>query len=89
MVRAFVVHPVFAKDNATNLAAEQFAILQTGSGDWQDDLPFYQTLNALAHLNFATADNRLEKVFKRLFENQNSDGTWSRTEPEPTVIIPV
>jgi len=80
--RAFVVHPVIAKHNATNLAVEQFAMLQTESGDWQDDLPFYQTLNALAHLNFAMADNQLEKAFKQLFENQNSDGTWSRSEPE-------
>jgi hypothetical protein len=80
--RALVVHPVFAGDKATRLAVEHFATLQTENGEWQNEVPFFQTLNALAHLDLAQAESQLEKAFKRLFENQYSDGTWSRSEPE-------
>jgi hypothetical protein len=63
-------------------AVEYLADLQTNRGDWQNELPFYQTLNALAHLDLAQADTQLEKAFKWLFENQNSDDTLCRYEPE-------
>jgi hypothetical protein len=46
-----VVHPVFAKDKVVALAVEYLAGLQTDNGGWGDDLSFYQTLNALAHLD--------------------------------------
>lgn len=80
--RAMVVHPKFAKDKATILAVEYLSDLQTDTGVWENDLPFYQTLNALAHLDLPQAKAQLEKAFKRLYESQNSDGTWSRSEPE-------
>ena len=87
--RALVVHPVFAGDKATRLAVEYLANLQTENGDWQNELPFCQTLNALAHLDLAQADTQLEKAFKRLFENQNSDGTWNRSEPEWNTFLAI
>jgi hypothetical protein len=61
---------------------EHLAGLQTDRGAWDHDLPFYQTLNALAHLDLHQAEIQLEKAFGLLFENQNSDGTWSLDEPE-------
>jgi len=87
--RAMVVHPVFAKDKATASAVEYLADLQTNRGDWQNELPFYQTLNALAHLDSAQADTQLEKAFKWLFKNQKSDGTWSRSEPEWNTFLAI
>jgi hypothetical protein len=87
--RAMVVHPVFAQDKATASAVEYLADLQTDRGDWQNELPFYQTLNALAHLELAQADTQLEKAFKWLFENQNSGGTWSRSEPEWNTFLAI
>lgn len=87
--RAMVVHPVFAKDKATILAVEFLAKLQADSGGWGNDLTFYQTLNALAHLDLPLADKQLEKAFERLFENQNSDGTWSRSEPEWNTFLSI
>jgi hypothetical protein len=77
-----VVHPVFAKDKATALAVEYLAGLQTDDGGWGDELSFYQTLNALAHLDFPQAESQLEKAFEQLWETQNSDGSWTRSEPE-------
>ena len=73
VMRAMVVHPVFAEDKATALAVEHLADLQTDTGTWGHNLPFYQTLNALAHLEFSQAQKQLEKAFMLVLENQNSD----------------
>ena len=87
--RAMVVHPIFAKKKATILAAKHLAGLQTDTGFWKNDLPFYQTLNALAHLDLHQVETQLEKAFERLFENQNSDGTWSKSEPEWNTFLAI
>jgi hypothetical protein len=89
VLRAMVVHPVFAEDKATALAVEYLADLQTGTGSWDHDLPFYQTLNALAHLELDQAEKQLEKAFVLLFEKQNSDGTWSHDEPEWNTFLAI
>jgi hypothetical protein len=89
VLRAMVVHPVFAKDKATALAVEHLADLQTDTGTWNHDLPFYQTLNALAHLESYPAERQLKKAFVLLFENQNSDGTWSHDEPEWNTFLTI
>ena len=89
ILRAMVVHPVFAKDRATESAVEHLANFQAKRGDWGKDLPFYQTLNALAHLDFSQVQPQLEKAFGRLFENQNSDGSWGRTQPEWNTFLAI
>lgn len=87
--RAMVVHPDFASDGATAMAVERLADMQTDRGDWGNDLSFYQTLNALAHLNFPQANAQLEKAFPIVFDTQNNDGTWGRTEPEWNTFLVV
>ena len=89
ILRAMVVHPVFAKDKATALAVKYYADLQTDDGAWGDDLSFYQTLNALAHLDLPQAETQLEKAFERLYETQNRDGAWSASEPEWNTFLAV
>ncbi len=89
VLRAMVVHPVFAKDKATALAVEHLADLQTDTNTWDHDLPFYQTLNALAHLQLDPAEKQLEKAFGLLLEKQNSDGTWSHDEPEWNTFLTI
>jgi hypothetical protein len=89
ILRAMVVHPGFAKDRATELAVEHLADFQAERGDWGKDLPFYQTLNALAHLNFSQAHPQLEKAFERLFKTQNSDGSWGRIQPEWNTFLAI
>jgi hypothetical protein len=87
--RAMVVHSVFAKDKATAMAAEHLADLQADTGSWVNDLPFYQTLNALAHLDLHQVETQLEKAFELLLETQNSDGTWSQSEPEWNTFLAI
>jgi hypothetical protein len=45
-------------------------------------VPFYQTVNALAHLDSEDADVQLKKAFKHLSRTQNLDGTWGRSQKE-------
>ena len=89
VLRAMVVHPVFAEDEATALAVKHLGDLQTDTGTWKHNLPFYQTLNALAHLELDLAEKQLEKAFVLLFEKQNSDGTWSHDEPEWNTFLAI
>jgi hypothetical protein len=82
IMRAMVVHPVFSKSRSTELAVHRLAAMQKNTGEWGDQIHFYQTLNALAHLDLPQAEAQLNKAFQRLFDIQKSDGTWSESEPE-------
>ena len=89
ILRAMVVHPVFSKDKATGMAVQRLAQLQTVNGDWGSEFPFYQTVNALAHLELPQADSQLQKAFKRVHKQQRPDGTWSADEPEWNTFLVV
>ena len=82
ILRAFVVHPTYANTETISLAIEALARVQNPSGRWPDQVPFYQTVNALAHLNLSQADMQLERAFKRLYETQLRDGSWGRSQRE-------
>lgn len=80
--RAMVVHPVFAKDKSTEMAVERLAGAQTERGDWGPKIPFYQTVNALAHLHHEGVVQQLETAFRYIYGHQRSDGTWVSTDLE-------
>jgi hypothetical protein len=82
ILRAFVVHPKYSQHEATALAVEALAHVQSSSGGWLGQIPFYQTTNALAHLDSAQADSQLERAFKKLYDAQQRDGTWGRSQRE-------
>jgi hypothetical protein len=82
ILRAFVVHPTYAKTETMSLAVEALGRVQNPLGRWPDQVPFYQTVNALAHLNLSQADMQLERAFKRLYETQRRDGSWGRSQRE-------
>ena len=89
MLRALVVHPTFANDIGTALIVEHLADQQFAGGDWPDPIPFYQTVNALAHLDLPAADSQLEKAWQRLAETQNEDGTWGEDQLEWNTFLVV
>jgi hypothetical protein len=89
MFRALVVHPAFANDICTTLIVEHLADQQLAGGDWPDPIPFYQTVNALAHVDLPAADSQLEKAWQRLAETQNADGTWGKDQPEWNTFLVV
>jgi len=82
ILRAFVVHPEYSKSRATELAVHALARAQDQSGKWPRGVPFYQTVNALAHLDSEGADDQLKKSFKHLSRTQSRDGTWGRSQKE-------
>lgn len=81
-LRALVVHPQYADHESTRAAVARLAQKQTPRGDWGDDIPFFQTLNALAHLSLPSAEDQCDKAFKRLERIQQPDGAWGRTEAQ-------
>lgn len=82
ILRALVVHPLYAQSSATMYIVEGLSKIQDNSGTWADALPFYQTVNGLAHLDLPLAENQLERAFTLLTRTQNEDGTWGNTEKE-------
>lgn len=89
ILRAFVVHPVFSKDPATIHAVEKLARIQDSSGTWPEVIPFYQTVNVLAHLDLPEADRQLEKPFMLLPRTQSNDGTWGAADKEWNTFLVV
>ena len=89
ILRALVVHPVYAKDPATAHAVESLSMIQDHDGTWPEAVPFYQTVNALAHLDHPLAERQLEKAFTLLERTQNEDGTWGTNEKEWNTFLVV
>jgi hypothetical protein len=82
ILRAFVVHPRYAGDQATVHMVDRLSNLQDDQGNWPDQIPFYQTVNALAHLHLPQADRQLVKAFQIFATTQHPDGTWGTTQSE-------
>lgn len=82
ILRAFVVHPRYVRSEAVALAVRNLGKVQKESGTWAEPIPFFQTVNALAHLDSGEADAQLARAFERLHRTQRPDGTWSRSQPE-------
>lgn len=87
--RALVVHPVFSASDASAYFVSYLANLQNKSGKWPPGVPFYLTVNALAHLDMPKADQQLEKAFNRIIDTQKKDGTWGQTDPEWLTFLTV
>ncbi len=88
-LRALVVHPVYAGHEATRAVVDRLARRQTPQGDWGDDIPFFQALNALAHLDSLKAHAQCRKAFDRLVKTQNPDGSWGPSEPVWSTFLAV
>ena len=80
--RALVVHPLHASDPLTGDMVAWLGERQTRRGDWGHEIPFFQALNALAHLDGFGVDGQLEKAFSLLYRTQRPDGTWGGPQAE-------
>lgn len=89
LFRALVVHPIFRKESVVSDAVKSLRFFQDTSGDWGEQLPFYQLLNALAHLDSPAVDEQLENAFRKLIAIQNADGSWSEEQPEWNTFLVV
>lgn len=82
LLRAFIVHPKYSECEAVRLFISRLAAVQSEDGSLPSKIPFYQTVNLLGHMNFAQSDALFLKVFLRLQNKQNKDGTWGRRQKE-------
>ena len=80
ILRAFVVHPDYATHATTGLLAAWLADRQTPQGDWGPGIPFYQALNALAHLDRHAVDRQFERAIVHLTQRQHPDGAWGEKD---------
>jgi len=89
VLRALVVHPLYKHHVAVTLAVETLAERQLPNGLWPPPIPFYQTLNALGHLDLPEAASQLERAFTHLIEIQRPDGSWGDSQPEWNTFLAV
>lgn len=89
ILRAMVVHPQYADHIATQRLVSWLADRQTRQGDWGRGIPFYQALNALAHLDTTEANRQTERAFDFLFAIQNVDGSWGESERQWCTFLAV
>jgi hypothetical protein len=82
ILRAVVVQPHYARHPATEAVIRWYARRQTPNGDWGTEIPFYQALNALAHLKHAAAEEQCCKAFESLAARRNPDGSWGLRQPQ-------
>jgi len=88
-LRALVVHPVYAEDPATAALVDNLGNIQDSVGCWPVPIPFYRTVNALAHLHFKQAHEQWIKALAILFSTQNSDGSWGSEDREWNTFLVV
>jgi hypothetical protein len=89
LLRALVVRPDEAFDDAKNAAVAFLGERQTLGGEWGEDIPFYQCLNAMAHLKSPESDTQCRKAIHRLMDIQNPDGSWGTTQREWSTFLAV
>jgi hypothetical protein len=80
LLRALVVHPRYADHSASRHIVAWLADRQTRQGDWGGEIPFYQALNALAHLPTSEADRQTKRAIDHLSAMQHADGSWGASQ---------
>jgi hypothetical protein len=81
-LRALVVHPDDRFQSAIRSVLSWFADRQTPRGDWGPKIPYFQAVNALAHLNIPEANAQFDNALNRIVRTQNTDGTWGSIDQE-------
>ncbi|MBN1546086.1 MAG: hypothetical protein JW902_05430 [Syntrophaceae bacterium] len=89
LLRAFVVHPRYANDVATAALVDVLAEVQDASGCWPEPIPFFQIVNALAHLRDRTSNHQWNKALPFIINTQNIDGSWGDDDREWNTFLVV
>ena len=89
VLRALIVHPVYANDSAALKLVDHLAEIQQPSGLWPAPVPFFLTVNALAHLKSERAHHQWEKALPLLSVSQKKGGTWGNQDAEWNTFLVV
>ena len=88
-LRSLIVHPDYAEDPVTATLVDRLGEIQSPSGRWPSPIPFFQTVNALAHLRLNSAHRQWAKAFTILSNTQNVDGSWGDEDREWNTFLVV
>lgn len=89
LLRALVVNDKYSNSRSTELIVQVLSRIQTPEGEWQGKVPFYLTLNALAHLDMPIANSQVDSALKRIYRTQSRNGSWGKAEPEFATFLVV
>lgn len=81
-LRALVVHPDDRFQSAIRSVVSWFAARQTPEAGWGPKIPFFQAVNALAHLDIPEANVQFDNALTPIVNTQNHEGTWGSTDQE-------
>ena len=88
-LRSLIVHPDFSEHPATAALVDHLSEIQDPSGRWPAPIPFFQTVNAMAHLRIDSAHRQWNKAFTILTGTQNADGSWGDEDREWNTFLVV
>jgi len=89
ILRALVVHPLYARDPSAMNLIEDLEKIQKSSGIWPAPVPFFLTVNALAHLDAESAHRQWIRVSPLLLNVQKKDGAWGVEDREWNTFLVV
>jgi hypothetical protein len=89
ILRALIVHPVYANDSAALKLVDDLDKNQQPSGLWPAPIPFFLTVNALAHLKSERAHHQWVKALPLLSVSQKKDGTWGNKDAQWNTFLVV
>ena len=88
-LRSFIVHPKYSEEPATMTLVDSLDEIQDLSGQWPAQIPFFLTINALAHLRLNSAHRQWVKALMVLLNTQNRDGSWGNEDHEWNTFLVV
>jgi hypothetical protein len=88
-LRSFIVHPDYADGPETAALVDRLGEIQDPSGRWPVQMPFFQTVNALAHSRLDSAHRQWIKSLAILSNTQNADGSWGDEDREWNTFLVV
>lgn len=89
ILRAMIVHPEFSRAEAALTLIDELEKNQKPSGVWPAPVPFFLTLNALAHLDVEAANRQWQKALPLLTIVQKKDGSWGGEDQEWNTFLVV
>ncbi|MDD4356339.1 MAG: hypothetical protein PHN98_03730 [Smithellaceae bacterium] len=89
ILRALIVHPVYANYDSTLKLVDDLGEKQQSSGLWPSPIPFFLTINALAHLQLESAHRQCLKALPLLSVLQDKEGSWGRQDKEWNTFLVV
>jgi hypothetical protein len=82
ILRALVVQSDPLQQAGVKMIIGWIGDAQQPDGTWGELLPFYQTVNALAHMACPETDRMLAKAFRQLRKTQHPGGDWGDGDSE-------